>query len=104
MVSNSRACRLKKIFKKGLQRYTLVGIRGQQQYIEHRVAVTQQHMCRVYFFGKRINLIKGNVRRPIIKVITMGLMGNLGLMGWMGVVFVVSLAVDWVSVWVEAWD
>ena len=32
----------------------------------------------------------------------MGLMGNLGLMGWMGVVFVVSLAVDWVSVWVVA--
>ena len=59
-------------------------------------------MCRVYFFGKRINLIKGNVRRPIIKVITMGLMGNLGLMGWMGVVFVVSLAVDWVAVWVVA--
>lgn len=84
MVLDLRAFLLKKIFKKGLQRYTPVGIRGQQQYIEHRVAVTQQHMWRVYFFRKRINLIKGKRRRPRRKEIRRGLMGDLGLMGLMG--------------------
>lgn len=52
-----------------------------------------------------MSLIRGKRRRPIIKAIAMGLMGDLGLMGWMGkmgLVVVDSLAVDWVSVWVVA--
>lgn len=84
MVLDLRAFLLKKIFKKGLQRYTPVGIRGQQQYIEHRVAVTQQHMRRVYFFRKRINLIKGKRRRPRRKEIMRGLRERVGLMGELG--------------------
>ena len=50
-------------------------------------------------------MIRGKRRRPIIKAIAMGLMGDLGLMGavgMMGLVVVDSLAVDWVSVWVVA--
>ena len=31
-----------------------------------------------------MSLIRGMRRRPIIKAIAMGLMGDLGLMGWMG--------------------
>ena len=51
---------------------------------------------------RRTIRIIGNRARPRRKEIRRGLMGDLGLMGWMGVVFVVSLAVDWVSVWVVA--
>ena len=54
-----------------------------------------------------ISLISGIRRRPRRKEIRMGLMGDFGVMGWMGemgVVVVDSLEVDWVSVWVVAWD
>ena len=49
-------------------------------------------------------MIRGMRRRPIIKAIAMGLMGDLGLMGWMGLmgVVVVSLLLA-VSVWVVWW-
>lgn len=60
---------------------------------------------RGYFFRRWHSLMRGKRRRPIIKAIAMGLMGDLGLMGWMGkmgLVVVNSLAVDWVSVWVVA--
>ena len=52
-------------------------------------------------------MISGIRRRPRRKEIRMGLMGDFGVMGWMGemgVVVVDSLEVDWVSVWVVAWD
>lgn len=49
-------------------------------------------------------MIKENVKRPIIKVITMVLMGDLGLMGAIGLMglmgVVVSLVVLEVWVWV----
>lgn len=51
--------------------------------------------------------MRGMRRRPRRKEIRRGLIEDLGLMGRMGemgLVVVVSLMVDWVSVWVEAWD